>query len=303
MKRRKFAGIGILIVVALILVAFSPVLAKNDSRSQNEKTMIRQPELKQIVQLKVEEQPTLVAVSEDVTLEEDHFAMANITDEAEVYVEPDTDSDLAGVIFATTTMEAFENVNGFVHIRTGNLDGYVLASNVLLGHRGRVLENAKCMDSEPQAGMTVAEVQAAYEEAMAAEAAYYEEQQAEAEEVDATPSYFAAGNANTGSAYGWGGAVLNRIVGVVEGPSGKETYYNLPMGGVIKNLQNAGIEGEYWVRDDGVKMYGEYVMIAADYSSRPIGTLVETSLGMGIVCDTGSFAATNPTQVDIATAW
>ena len=83
----------------------------------------------------------------------------------------------------------------------------------------------------------------------------------------------------------------------------KETYYNLNMNGVVNNAQNAGVEGDYWVRDDGVKMYGEYVIVAANQEVHPYGSTVETSLGTGIVLDTGGFAAGNPTQVDIATDW
>ncbi|MBQ9200432.1 MAG: hypothetical protein IJ141_09680 [Lachnospiraceae bacterium] len=83
----------------------------------------------------------------------------------------------------------------------------------------------------------------------------------------------------------------------------KETYYNLNMNGVVNNAQSSGIEGDYWVREDGVKMYGEYVIVAANQDVHPYGTTVDTSLGEGIVLDTGSFAAGNPTQVDIATAW
>jgi hypothetical protein len=101
----------------------------------------------------------------------------------------------------------------------------------------------------------------------------------------------------------WTGPVLSASAGSVEGPSGRETYYNLDMSGVVSAMQAAGIEGEYWVREDGVKMYGDYVMVAANYSIRPKGTLIETSLGTGIVCDTGGFASVNPTQLDIATNW
>ena len=50
-------------------------------------------------------------------------------------------------------------------------------------------------------------------------------------------------------------------------------------------------------------MLGDYVMVAANFGLRPRGSLVPTSMGMGIVCDTGGFAAANPTQLDIATAW
>lgn len=101
----------------------------------------------------------------------------------------------------------------------------------------------------------------------------------------------------------YSGQKLTASAGVVQGPSGKETYYNLPMGGVISIAQSIGAEGSYWVREDGVKMYGDYVMIAADLSIRPRGSLVQTSLGMGIVLDTGSFVASNPYQIDIAVTW
>ena len=101
----------------------------------------------------------------------------------------------------------------------------------------------------------------------------------------------------------WGGAVLNSSNGRINGPSGEETYYNLKMNRVVENMHNMGFEGDYWVRDDGVKMFGNYVMVAADLNVHPRGSLVETSLGTGIVCDTGDFAKTNPTQLDIATTW
>ena len=44
-------------------------------------------------------------------------------------------------------------------------------------------------------------------------------------------------------------------------------------------------------------------MVAAAFSIRPKGTIVESSLGPAIVCDTGGFAKRNPTQLDIATTW
>lgn len=104
----------------------------------------------------------------------------------------------------------------------------------------------------------------------------------------------------------WDGPVLTRSAGVVYGPSGKETYYNLDMSGIVRSMRNAGYSEEeypYWVRDDGVKMLGKYVMVAAAYSIRPRGTIVESSLGTAIVCDTGGFAYSNPTQLDIAVTW
>lgn len=101
----------------------------------------------------------------------------------------------------------------------------------------------------------------------------------------------------------WTGQVLTRSLGTVIGPSGKETYYNLPMQGVITYMKELGYTEKYWVRDDGVKMYGKYIMCAANLKLRPKGTVLETSLGTAMVCDTGSFAETNPQQLDIAVAW
>ena len=101
----------------------------------------------------------------------------------------------------------------------------------------------------------------------------------------------------------WDGSVLTKSKGVNYGPTGKETYYNLPMNGVIKIMRRMGNNDEYWVREDGVKMLGDYIMCAANLDVFPRGTLVESSLGTCIVCDTGGFAAKNPYQLDIAVAW
>ena len=102
------------------------------------------------------------------------------------------------------------------------------------------------------------------------------------------------------------GIVLNAVIGTVEGPSGKETYYNLPMEGVVSIMRNLGYSLEdypYWVREDGCKMLGPYIMCAADLETRPKGTILKSSLGDCIVCDTGDFVNWNPTQIDIAVNW
>lgn len=101
----------------------------------------------------------------------------------------------------------------------------------------------------------------------------------------------------------WKGPVLTKSRGTITGPSGKETYYNLNMDGVVSIMRGIGNTDEYWVRDDGCKMLGDYIMIAADLDIRPRGSLVDTSLGRGIVCDTGSFTNNDPNQIDIAVAW
>lgn len=75
----------------------------------------------------------------------------------------------------------------------------------------------------------------------------------------------------------------------------KETYYNLDMTNVVNNAHNMGIQGDYWVRDDGVKMLGDYVMVASQDAK---GTILETSLGVGVVvdyCPAGT--------VDVAVSW
>lgn len=101
----------------------------------------------------------------------------------------------------------------------------------------------------------------------------------------------------------WKGSVLNRYNGVNRGPSGKETYYNLNMNKIVDAMKRLGVNSEYWVRNDGVKMYGDYIMCAADLSVYPRGSIVETSLGTGIVCDTGAFVKSTGIALDIATAW
>lgn len=99
------------------------------------------------------------------------------------------------------------------------------------------------------------------------------------------------------------GPHLTPASGVFEFEGHTETYYNLPMDVVVSVAQSRGIAGEYHVRSDGAKMIGDYIMVAACYDVHPYGSLVNTSLGMGIVVDTGGFIAWNPTGIDVATAW
>jgi len=104
----------------------------------------------------------------------------------------------------------------------------------------------------------------------------------------------------------WEGPVLTKEIGGNMGPAGRETYYNLPMQGCINKMRSLGYSEEeypYWVRDDGAKMLGRYVMIAANWKIRPLGTIIETSLGWSIVVDTGTFVEEYPYGVDIAVDW
>ena len=83
----------------------------------------------------------------------------------------------------------------------------------------------------------------------------------------------------------------------------RETYYNLPMGKVCSIATDRGIEGNYWEREDGAKMFGQYVIVATNWSLHPYGSIVETSLGEGIVLDTGTFINTYPEDYDLAVTW
>ena len=60
-------------------------------------------------------------------------------------------------------------------------------------------------------------------------------------------------------------------------------------------------EYPYWVRDDGVQMFGEYVVVAAAWDKYAYGDIIETSLGTGIVCDLGGSAEWD--WVDVGTIW
>ena len=94
---------------------------------------------------------------------------------------------------------------------------------------------------------------------------------------------------------------------VFKWPSGRETWYNLDMSEVVKRMQTKGFTEDKWykfrIRNDGVKMLGNYVMVAANLKIRPRWTILKTSLGMWIVCDTWAFVKKYPTGLDIATNW
>ena len=101
----------------------------------------------------------------------------------------------------------------------------------------------------------------------------------------------------------WTGPKLTKSKGVNYGPIGKETYYNLPIGGVVRTMRNLGYsesEYPYWVRSDGCKMLGPYIMVAANFNHFPRGSVVECSRGVALVCDTGHLGWNH---LDIATQW
>jgi uncharacterized protein YabE (DUF348 family) len=80
----------------------------------------------------------------------------------------------------------------------------------------------------------------------------------------------------------------------------RETYYDLPMGGTAGRCGG----GTYTIRADGAKIDRDgYILIAANLGRYPYCSVVETSLGLGKVYDTGGFAAVHPDGFDLATDW
>jgi hypothetical protein len=85
-----------------------------------------------------------------------------------------------------------------------------------------------------------------------------------------------------------------------QGVSHRETYYDLPMNVVI----GACGGGTYTIRADGAKVdQGGYILIAANYNRYPRCSIVETSMGLGKVYDTGGFVVHHPDGFDLATDW
>ena len=96
--------------------------------------------------------------------------------------------------------------------------------------------------------------------------------------------------------------MLTSELGRVQGPQNEESWYNLPMHNVINKMRSIGYtEADYlyYVREDGVKMLGDFIMIAANLSEYPRGTVVQTSLGQGLICD----KCEHGQELDIAVDW
>jgi len=95
-------------------------------------------------------------------------------------------------------------------------------------------------------------------------------------------------------------AVLTARLGTITFDGHKETWYDRPMNRVVTRAQTMGIPCEYWVREDGVKMFGPWVIVAA-HPSKIRYTRIQTSLGEGIILDTHTSSDTE--LYDIATDW
>ena len=261
-SKKKNLIIGVVVILCVIVVAVGGFFAYNQFFAP-------QPEVTEEEVLEVDE-PELYEV--DGYADYDTW-MANLTAKKDSYV-------------------------GFAEQKIADLDGYLTdeQKEELRQHEAAIAEAATLTDIvliEEQINEIVIPAQeqkdadiAAAEEAAAAQVTYTE------------PTYNYS-NSYSGSNSGYTGnytsGVLNAYNGVNYYNGRKETYYNLDMSGVIANAQNMGINGNYWVRDDGVKMYGDYVIVASQDAK---GTIVDTSLGTGIVLD---YCVAGTT--DIATTW
>lgn len=85
-----------------------------------------------------------------------------------------------------------------------------------------------------------------------------------------------------------------------QGVAHRETYYDLPMNVVMRACGG----GDYTIRSDGAKIDRDgYILVAAHYGRYPRCSVIETSMGLGKVYDTGGFVARYPDGFDLATDW
>ena len=96
--------------------------------------------------------------------------------------------------------------------------------------------------------------------------------------------------------------ILTAKIGTINYAGHVETWYNLKMNKIVERADNFyGLSDVYGVREDGVKTYNGFVIVAAD-KSVPYGTVVETSRGIGIVLDYHTIK-NGENVYDLATSW
>ena len=94
--------------------------------------------------------------------------------------------------------------------------------------------------------------------------------------------------------------ILTASLGRIQFGNHTETWYDLPMANVVQKAQDVGIPAEYWIRADGAKMFGPWVIVAA-HPSKIRYSRIQTSLGEGIILDYHTCPDTE--LIDIATDW
>ena len=96
--------------------------------------------------------------------------------------------------------------------------------------------------------------------------------------------------------------ILTAKIGTINYAGHVETWYNLKMNKIVERADSFyGLSDVYEVREDGVKTYNGFVIVAADMSV-PYGTVVETSRGIGLVLDYHTIKNGENT-FDLATSW
>lgn len=95
--------------------------------------------------------------------------------------------------------------------------------------------------------------------------------------------------------------ILTARLGTINFQGHKETYYNLPMKRIeARANEYYGLENVFAIREDGVKTYNGFVIVAANWEVHPFGSVIETSRGVGLVLD---HTTTDKETIDIATNW
>lgn len=93
--------------------------------------------------------------------------------------------------------------------------------------------------------------------------------------------------------------MLTAALGRIQYGDHIETWYNLPMQKALNYRASEGFDIDYWERADGCKMNGRFIILAAG-ESVPMGTIIETSRGPGMVLDRHQ---TDANVVDMAVTW
>ena len=238
---------------------------------------------------------TINAVFDSTYLFDEEDAIVYLKEAATVKAEPfDEAEDLLSLDKYLSIHLTGSNSLKYWEVKVGNTIGY-LDSAVLTRDQAEIeaLKEEDLRREETEAQSKIEQEESIAEKAF----------EAREEWTEALKESRRAELANQTRSLYWDGPVLTRSKGSVYGPSGKETYYNLNMSGCVRNMNRRGYYYEVWVRNDGCKMFGDYIMCASNLGVHPFGSLVECSLGTCIVVDTGGFAAGNPNQLDIAVTW
>ena len=118
------------------------------------------------------------------------------------------------------------------------------------------------------------------------------------EDIIEKETIFVVEETKTTTEWWWEGEKISPNNLKVDGPSGIETCFNENIEEILDNMWNNGFIGEYWIREDGVKMFGKYIICKANPNNKSLGTIIPTTIGIAIVCDVNT-----EENVCIAVTW